>query len=142
MVLATIPSLVSTHSTPSQAGVSCRARWRKLRRPALISSAAPISRSQVLVVSTDPFTAYLDELSNSPDLGDPVSLGKECSHWTFYIYMFRLHEKSLQRRKEHTECREATQTHCGIYPTFREFSENLEVRTFGVKEQISGSEEY
>ena len=25
--------------------------------------------------------------------------------------------------------------HCGLYPSFREFSENLEVRTLGLKEQ-------
>src|SRR5215203_4202492 len=83
MLFATIPSLVSTHSTPSHGGVSSRARWRKFNRPALISSAAPISKNQVLVVSTDPFTFTSSKPPIVYRLADPALLGKECSEWPF-----------------------------------------------------------
>src|SRR5881397_2481872 len=76
--LAITPWLVSIHSTPSHAGVSCFARWRKLSTPALINNAAPMSKNQVLVVSTEPFT--VPQSDPSPlQMADSHVLGKVCS---------------------------------------------------------------
>src|ERR1043165_3748796 len=80
ILLALTPPFVSTHSTPSHGGVSCLSRWRKLRRPALINSAAPISRNQVLVVIIEPFTATSTTSPNSYELADLIVSGKVCSH--------------------------------------------------------------
>jgi hypothetical protein len=55
-VSAIIPCLVSVQRTPSQGGVSRRARWTKFSTPAASRIAAPTSTNQVPVVSTDLFT--------------------------------------------------------------------------------------
>ncbi len=54
-------------------------------------------------------------------------LGKACSLCVSHVPLW-----SFFNHRD-TETQRQQLRHCGLYPTFREFSENLEVRTFGVK---------